>query len=275
VFPCEWVDNHMVAAWWEDENKPVILDATSLYNRFNEIPAFIQGKECMIAKNDTDFLLYSIPVADPEANLFKDSVSMYLKNNILYGTGKLSLTGEQRVNYKEAFNSTYKIHFNKIIADEKIKASNKFIVDSVTVNPDDDFNSPLVVDYSFSLPDYVSMNGNDIYLNMNIDRFLQEVHINENRTIPVESDFKGSFKLICTFTIPEGYRIEKLPEVKTHKAGPVEFTQEYELSGKVLVLRTSLLVNTLIIENENLEFLKKSLKIINSNYLKTIKLTKI
>jgi transglutaminase-like putative cysteine protease len=62
--------NHMIAVWWDDNNNPVVLDGTTLHHRLEDIPSFIQGKECLIDKGPDSYRIYTIPVASPAKIIF-------------------------------------------------------------------------------------------------------------------------------------------------------------------------------------------------------------
>jgi transglutaminase-like putative cysteine protease len=95
-YPMVGSANHLIAIWWDENKRPVPLDGTSRHLSINDVPAFIQGKECLIVKGENDCLVYKIPVDVPESNIKLDTLNLKIDKTRLYGKGLVVLKGEEK-----------------------------------------------------------------------------------------------------------------------------------------------------------------------------------
>ena len=73
------------------------------------------------------------------------------------------------------------------------------------------------VNYSFEVRDYIKQNGQELYLNLNLDRILSENKIDDSRKNPIELDFKKRF--ICEFYLDLGkHQVKYLPAGKSDQS---------------------------------------------------------
>ena len=62
---------------------------------------------------------------------------------------------------------------------------------------------PFTVRYSFVFPDFATRNKNT-YVSLNLDRYLHQTTLNDNRDIPVESEMTLEYRFYCKMRVPEG-----------------------------------------------------------------------
>ena len=130
-FATEFNFNHMIAVWWDDNDNPVILDGTTHYNRLEDIPSSVQGKDCLIEKGPGNYKVYTIPVASPLKNTVYDSLTVELKGDTLVGNGISIISGELRSYMLDSFEGKDLADLPAIVNKLMPKASNKFIIKSV------------------------------------------------------------------------------------------------------------------------------------------------
>lgn len=272
-FPSIVNSDHMIAAWWDGEH-PVLLDGTTFSHRMEDVPAFIQGKECVIEKGKDDFMVYRIPVAPPVSNLVVDSVFVQIQGDTLTGTGKLYLRGENRAQMIGLFEGKDTSLYNKILQANLPKASNKHMITGVRMPgvPADD--APFVIGYSFTLPDYLTRVQHNDYVCLSLDRFLQEMIINRDRKIPLESPMTVEYTTVCQLQLPTGYGLKKLPENASYSHSLFGFSETYSQTGNRVELRSNITIDFQVIDGPVLNEFHDMLSLLNRSYLKSLPLAK-
>jgi hypothetical protein len=274
-FPAMANSNHMIAIWWDENNKPLPLDGTTLFHSLHDIPASIQGKQCIIAKGPDDFVLYEIPVSLPEDNISIDSVWMSFENGLLKGNGVASFTGELKTDLLASFegvdSTKYKNLLNRLIP----MASNKFTYTAAAVSDLQKLDQPLTVAYNFELPDYITSNNGSIYVNLNIERYLSDIQLKADRWIPVDIETPFIHRFISVLKIPENTVVGNLPETSSYSNSKFSFNQEYTRTGNSILLSTEIMANfQLLTSVDEIKQFREMLGLLNKSFVKSIVLTK-
>jgi transglutaminase-like putative cysteine protease len=274
VFPSINNSNHMIAVWWDENNNPVLLDGTTLFHALGQVPSSIQGKQCIIEKGAGDFMLYNIPVATPDQNVTSDTVWIKVENGILKGKGAAFFTGESKPLLLALFERSDSSQYKNILYKHLPKASNK--CNYTAVHPSDlrNIEQPLRVAYNFELPDYITANGNSVYLNMNVERFLGDVQVKADRWLPLEFDEPGIHRYVCILEIPANTVAGSLPESTSFKNPDFSFSQQYSQQGNTIMLCSEIINNGLLVEGEQILPFANMLAKLNKAYKKSIVLTK-
>jgi transglutaminase-like putative cysteine protease len=273
-FPSVMVDNHMIAAYWDKTGKPHLLDGTSHNHPIDVTPSFIQGKQCLIDRGPDKYVLYDIPVSSPEENTIIDSVFMHLSNDTLTGNGQAYFTGEPKVDMIDRFDGADAKRFKNIVMAVLPKGSNKLNVDSVRLSDINKVDDTLRVGYKFNLPNYISFRNNNIYVNLNLDKTLQDINIKPERIQPIEREYTVLKKIVCVFQIPEGYEIQKVPEETKYQNDKYSFTLKYQLIGSKIVLSKNIRINVLLLCKEDFPSFTEMIGILNKSYIQTLVLRK-
>ena len=266
--------NHMIAVWWDDSNNPIILDGTTHHNSLEDIPSSIQGKECLIENGPDNYKVYRIPVASPEKNIIYDSLTVELKGDTLAGNGISIINGELRSYMLDCFEGKKLSELPEIVNKLMPKASNKFIIKSVNPVAITDTDASIKYGYKFLLPDYLTNNRNVTYLNLNLDRYLSETNLKEDRWIPVELNYTKKHIFICNFKIPDGYEVRDIPKNSFFESKLFGYSHSYRISGRNIIVKTVVTLNFQVIENNELAQFLEMLSQLNINYIKSIPLYK-
>ncbi len=274
-FPAVSNSNHMVAIWWDEQNKPVILDGTTLFHNLGEIPSTIQGKQCIIEKGPDDFQVYDIPLSLPAENITADTVWINLSNGVLNGRGISSFTGEYKANTLARFEGVDSTKYVNLLNTLIPKASNKCKYTEAKVSDLHNLDQPVTVAYNFEIPDYITSNSGSSYINMNIERYLNDVQIKPDRWIPIEIETPTIHRFVCILQIPEKTTVSSLPEISLFKQSGFSFSQEYSRKGDTIILSSEITVDGRIIEGKEIDHFREMLFELNKAYKKSIVLTKI
>lgn len=265
------VDNHMVAVWWSEPKTPSILDATTHKHSFTHTPAQIQGKECLIALDSTNYFLYKIPLDPPETNAITDSLWVQWADGKINGKGKRVCVGENRARLLTLFSNADSLKYHLILENTLPVVHNKLKISSVHVSNLNNVDSTFVVDYQFSIPDYYIRKGNEDYLNLNVLRYLSGYKLKTDRKVPVSNDYKHLYKSVIILDMPDSkYAITDMPGT-TEFGGPnFGFTQTYNTHTNQVVLTTQLKLDFFLLEGNAISNFVEMLNVLQKTYLKTI-----
>jgi len=271
-FPSVSCFNHMVAAWW-NKDKPVILDGTSRHNKPEDIPAAIQGQECMIETGYGQFEIYKIPVLEANQNIRIDSIRLSLDHDLLKGHGNSIITGQAKTDITDYLEGMDKekqmMYWSQAIA----SASDKLLLTDIRTSDLNDLNNPLKVSWAFQLPDYITHLNNQIYVNMNIERILSQINVKADRIFPIEIEYKREHHFVCQLAIPDQMQADYLPAPIVFDHPLFGFSQRYEQSGQTITMKMAIQIHTLLIEGKDISAFREMLGTIKKAHRQTINLS--
>lgn len=244
--PSSIVDNHMIATWFY-KGKTYFLDATGQYTPLGLPTSMIQGKECLVSENDSTFQIVNVPVMPRERNTMIDSVNIRLENGQVVGTGLVTFTG-----YAKVFNSYRLIKSTQKHVDDYVnklleKGNNKFKISSYEINHVDDLSVPTTLSYDFTINDYYRQIGDNIYINPVLDKTMTDALI-ENRTVPVENEYKYIGQSIVQVQIPEGYKVEEIPKDSSAETNFFNYSISYHVGTNTITVKKEFSENYLLLE---------------------------
>ncbi len=267
-YPVVSTANHLIAIWWDENKKPVILDGTSQYLGIDEIPSFIQGKECLIVKDSSTFIVYKIPIDAPAKNQTIDTLRLQIQGTNLYGSGVLMAKGDERVELMYELEGKDIKQKTELVSSVLGFAGNKMEISDCTWFSNG--NNPIIARYKIALPDYCVASGKLIYVNLNLHQHLSTLDVKSDRTIPVESENTYQNQTTTTLTVPEGYSVVQLPEKSSYSHPKFGFSLTYRIEKNTIVRNTSLSVGFLLLEGEEMSAFREMIQLLKQAYRKTI-----
>ena len=94
---------------------------------------------------------------------------------------------------------------------------------------------------------------------MNMDKGLGLETLNKTRKIPLGFTNKTKKQDITILKIPDGYKIEQLPEDVKYENEIAGFSCHYELKGDKVILSSDFYINTLLLEEKDFDKYNKVL----------------
>jgi hypothetical protein len=241
------VDNHMITHV-NINGIDYFLDATHNNLPFNLPSPFTQGKECLVYYSPTEYKVMTIPEVTPKQNLIIDSVNINIEGRDLIGNGIAELHGYRKMYFIDRQREKTYDYLKSYSRGYLKKGSNKFVVDTVWFSQTQNPNEPMFVHYSFRIPDYLIQNGNEFYLNPNLDKIDAPSKLQGERKLPYEFKFNYQIDYIFNFELPNNLQVNYLPEGDEIDAGIMSFTRKIELNNQNLHLQNTLIHNTLMVE---------------------------
>ncbi len=269
TLPSLAVDNHCISTVYLG-GKEYFLDGTEKYIPFGEYAWRIQGKEVLIGKGEK-YEVKKVPVLDKDKNKILTQTSFQLKDSMLKGHVKVTLTGEQRTNFHQ--------YYHDLPSDDKKKMISRFlefgnknlVVSNVKTSDLNNREIPVVVEGDIDLSNYVITEDKEIYVG--IDFFPEDLRgyiPDKNRQQDYELHSSYVSQDETELVLPAGYKIASLPAPINEKATDYEVNGSYAGKDNKVIFKKTLSFNTGRIRKQDFENWKsfaKKLKDFNSNLI--------
>jgi hypothetical protein len=274
MVPTPMSDNHMIACV-ELDGKYVFLDATSSELPFDYPSQFIQGKEALIYKGASAFDIHKVPAVEASANQNKEVFEIILEDEMIKGKGTSYLSGYHAEYYAQRIHTTKEAKEKKKFFESlTYKGNNKYALKSY--ENDTSYADKASVEYSFELPNYYYNDGDNIFLNLNLERPFADADLEEDRKLPLEHSYRSNIVRALTFKIPEGYELEYLPENALYEHEFFDYSIQYkQLNEKEVTYELNLTTNFLQLQPEDFEAWNAMIKSLKSDYSESLLLKKI
>ena len=271
--PSSIVDNHMIAIYVE-YGKYYYLDATNPYHDLRYPTGFIQGKEALIRVDKQNFKIINIPEVEPEVNAITDSLIITIDNNKLIGRGRAVLCGYVHSTIMRLLQDKKELKDQRKFLNNYLeKGNNKFTIDKFSINEKD---YKINIDYDFNIEGYVTTNADNIYINLNLSNvYVNLKQLKEDRIQDLSLDYKTLNTSKYYFKIPEGYKINYLPENKSFKNDNFSYDIHYELRGETIEYSLVMKINTLLVKKDMFNDWNAMLKQVNSDDKDVVVLKKL
>lgn len=271
--PSPIATNHMICTYIQD-GKKYFLDATGKDAPFAFFTSMIQGKEGLIGMGPGKFEVATVPEMPMDKNVLSDTTYIKLVNTHIEGHGIAHATGYQKIIIGEGIQNMDKKERYDYMVSLLQKGNNKFNVDSLDYQNLDDRNKDLGIRYKFSLDDYAEANGNELYINMALDKVYMNQLIAQDRVAPREKEFKSIQTSVNILQIPAGYKVSYLPQNSSYKSDKFGFNIQYIVKDNTIVNEKSVYVNTLMIEPKDFNDWNNMIKKLSRAYNETVTLVK-
>lgn len=246
--PLPITDNHMICAAKID-NEWIFLDATDPHCIFGYPTSMIQDKQALVSSGPDKYELVKVPIIAPEKNNITDSTFLSIQNNTLKGNCSVRYTGyfgsDLYNNLQQNKEDDERVYVRRRMS----KGSNKFIMNDYKINYTDPAKREAVISSNFDIPDYVKTIGDEIYINLNLERLLYGAVIDTaKRKAPVETEFMYTIKQVHVLDIPAGYTVNYLPKNTSLSNSFTSLRIEYEQRPGKVIATQYYTVNNLYIQ---------------------------
>ena len=266
--PAPGCDNHMIAAYERKEDDWVFLDATGTYTAYGYPSAFIQEKEVLVHKQKNDFEVVKVGIVPAHRNKIQDHVSMSLDNNTIKGDGEVSFTGYLLSNLKYKVIGVDSVRRKNTLKAYLEKGSNKFFFDLKKTNLEAlDSGS---VTYSITLKDYVKKNGDEYYINLNLDKILSQEKIDKTRKNAIEHEYYSVYDNTFELDLKNRFDITYLPKNRSDEDELFKYEISYELNEQKIIYHQRIEIKHLILEKVNFPKWNSLVKSLNKAYKEVV-----
>lgn len=265
------VDNHMICTVLQN-GKKIYLDGTEKFSSLGNYAERIQNKQVMIENGHT-FIIDRVPSNTAEANKETFKAKLVVDKDKLTGTCNRTYTGESRSQFLNIYNS--------FESDKKAEALQYYLAKNDKNNKVKDIKSSdlknrdtkLTIDYTLESSNRVSEFDDEIYINIEFMNEYKSFTFKERET-DYELDYKTLYDSEITITLPDGYKLDKLPKNLSLKNEDYDIEVSFSLKEKELVYRKIFTFKNAIIKKEQQESWNAAHKKLTDLYNSSITLSK-
>lgn len=248
--PTPAVDNHMILSYVNNGNT-YYLDATGRFIPLELPSSFIQGKEALVGFGPGEYRIERVPVIPARVNAVIEKNKIELKEGVLSGVTNTRITGYNRMELfsdLEGLSSQTKLKefYNNFFR----KGSNKFLISEFSEENKFDYSNEYKLSYNFDIDNYGNELGDEIYLNLNLNRELSKYRIKESRKTDIEMRYQHYFSYSTELRIPEGYALEFLPKSQELSNEYITSNIGYSHEGDKVIYTHEVAINYLNLDKQ-------------------------
>jgi hypothetical protein len=248
--PTPLADNHMIASLVLD-GEVLFLDATDDRLAFGYPSSFIQGKQAMIGMGD-EFELVTVPEMPSKVNLVQEVSQIVIDGLEVRGTATTIWNGYPAFEIRSKLANVREDGIGRFLSGILELGNNKFSVSNQVISGQYDRNAPMSIQFEFSIPSYVRRVGDQIYLNMQLDRRLQQAQVDvSKRKRDREFEYRSEHVHKVSVDIPAGYQVANLPESISVEENEFGFSIEYRVENQKIIMERDIRIDLLLLPKES------------------------
>jgi len=267
--PSLCVDNHCISTVIIG-GKEYYLDGTEKYIPFGDYAWRIQGKEVLIGKGDK-YDVKKVPVLDKDISKIFTQTNFQLKDNVLTGHVKVTLTGEERTRFHQYYHDLPNDDKKKLVQ-RFLEFGNKNLVASNVKTSDlGNRENPVTIEGDIDLSNYIITEDKEVYAGIDFfPKDLSGIIPDKNRQQDYALHAAYVMEDETELVLPAGYKVISLPAAINEKANDYEVTGSYTSKDNKVIFKKTLAFNTGRIRKadfDNWKAFAKKLKDFNSNLI--------
>ncbi len=271
-FPSSFCDNHMITTY-KYEGKPYFLDATNNFLPMGEVASFTMGKEVFLSIDEKTYEVLQMEIPDASATPMTDSTFIRIDGRKILGEAHTLFDGYYQQWLQPAI-MAFKDEPIKAIESFTEKGNNSYKVTQGTISNTSDRDKPCVLNYEFSVDNYVTSVDNEIYINMVLEKAISEGELKKDRVTPYSFEQKTADRYTVVLEIPKGYTVTSLPKDKSYASDIVNFSIKYRTEGTKVYMDLVLDINTIMLEPTDFATWNAYINTSKSAMLQSLVLTK-
>ena len=271
--PTPVVDNHMILSY-ENNGKTYYLDATGRYIKFGMPTSFIQGKEALVGYGK-DFKIKTVPIIAAKENAIIDVTNIKIENGKVIGSSKTTISGYPKIDIfhtLETGDSETKL--KKFYKNVFGKGNNTFQINNFKETNKYHYDNDFIVDYDFEIKNYAKNLGDEIYINLNFNKEISFYKTDKNRENAIEYEYQKYYKYTTILEIPEGYKVDYVPESITVSNDLLISKITYQVKENEVIYNHEIELNFLVLSTEQQKEVNKEIQKIERNYKEIVVLKK-
>ncbi len=272
--PLPSVDNHMVAVRFQNDSL-IVLDGTFKYLDYGVYPFHLQGKEVLVGMGPDKFKVCHIPFTSDDYSSVTDSAFIHISEQKVYGKAKVFYKGFNKMELAYTMDGVKLDKYINTYSRIFDKGNNKFkVIDQSSKNI---FKSDTIAEvvYDFEIEDYYKQVGDEIYINLNVDKPYANLIVDTTGVIsPVTNDFYYTEKYVTCLSVPSGYTVTYVPEDDSYSNNLFGYTIHYSVDGNQVSVEKKLTSRFFVLLKDNLDEWNEMIRSLNKNYRNTLVLTK-
>ncbi|MCD6013350.1 MAG: hypothetical protein K0Q79_3212 [Flavipsychrobacter sp.] len=272
--PLSCISDHMIAVV-KLGDEWVFMDGTHSSIPFGYNPAFIQGKEAMIAIDENNYEIVTIPVTPASKNVTIDSTYLTLDGKKIAGSLNRQYKGYYawELGMWLAGNRDQEDR-RKMVRSLTSRGASNYDMKKYTINAGKDGDKDVSVDADFVVDDYVQYAGKECIVNMNMLRTGMGRIDTKDRNVANYFKNTGKYKEVVVMNIPKGYKLKYLPQPAKGSLGDQwKYSVSYKADKNSITLTKEYELNTLAIATDKFADNNKLVDELKKVYRESIVLT--
>ena len=272
VFPTLKGFNYLISAV-EVAGNTYLLDATDPFTAFGELPSRARnwlGRR-LLDKETSDW----VSLIPKEFSHNTTSLSFKLEDDMmLKGKNTQLLDGFHAKSYRDSYFKLNEENYIQLLEKDK----GDIIISNLETENDKVLGENIKQSYEFTLKDGVQIIGDKIYIKPLL--FMAETESPfkaSERSLPIFFDFPSQTEKVVNFIIPEGYKVESVPEniLLELNAGAGKYKFTTLQNGSFLRIQSALDIQTIVYAPSDYESLKNFFSLMGEKQAEVIVLTRI
>lgn len=272
--PTNATDNHMIALA-EVDGKNLFLDATGRYIPLGYPTPMIQEKEGLVGRGKDKFEIKKIASVPMEKNGVYDTTYISVDGDILKGKATTVYTGFSKYDITSRLAYYGKKELKEKFDDILERGNNKCHIDEANWSGLMNRDSNLITNYSFTIPQYAYKNGDELYVNMYLDKPLKTAYVDTAiKKLDIEYEYKYMYTTNTVLNVPDGYTVTSLPTAASFKGKDYGYEVQFTKEKNKIVLHEKVYTDALILYHKDFDDWNKMVKSIQEAYRQTVVLKK-
>jgi transglutaminase-like putative cysteine protease len=273
--PTNATDNHMIALAEVDGEK-LFLDATGKYIPLGLPTPMIQGKEALVGRGKDKFEIMKIDLVSKEKNAVNDTTWLTLDGDVLKGKATTVYKGFSKYSVTSRLAHYSKKELREKMDDILERGNNKCRIDDATWSGLMHRDSNFITNYSFSIPQYAYKNGDEVYVNMYLDKPLKSGYIDTSmKKLDMEYEYKYLYTTQTVLNVPDGYTVVSVPNDAAYKGKEYGFETKFVKEKNKVILKQSTYADALVLYRKDFQDWNKMVKSLQEAYRQTVVLKKV
>lgn len=206
------------------DGKRYIADATEVFAKNDRIPVrCINDKGLLVSSGKVEW----VPLQSDAPSELKTTISMSLSGVTLNSTVEVEANEYFALHDRNKYDDTKKLS-------EKLSKEGYNTPDSaITVKNQSNINEPYI--YRFTSSNNVEMVSNKLYIQPFLSEVISDNPLKQNgRTYPIDMTYAKKFVFSTTIAIPDGYKVDYLPENLKYIGDIVDYDYRITSSDKAI-----------------------------------------
>ncbi|MES2812459.1 MAG: transglutaminase domain-containing protein [Bacteroidota bacterium] len=271
--PTQMVDDHMIATY-QNNGVSYFLDGTSKETPFGYPTSFIQGKQSLLHKSKEDYELVMVPIVAPEKNRITGDINIQIAGDKLVGKSTATFSGFMRENFLAYLRDLSGFDKTNFMKSQLQLGNNKFFLGKYDIRNQENRDKELAIDYEFNIENYIVSAGDEIYVNLFLNKFDELKTLNAKREVDYHIENKSNYNQTIKLSIPKGYSVSYLPKNDKFEDENFEFSIAYDKKIDVVELKIDIKIKFLALKKEKAEVWNNFINRLKENTTETIALIK-
>jgi hypothetical protein len=205
------------------------------------------------------FLVDTVPVVQANYNFVLDTVVVTIDQGKLNGKGRLTLAGYFDNDLRHALSGARDEEQKRAqVKSLSSKGNNKYKLNQYKIERGVT-NSHY--DYSFEIESYLVENGDELYINLNLDKIYESFkELNKDRKLSIEDDFHKVYKFKFRLMLPPHYKLDFMPKNSSFHHDQFGYEVSYSAHPEFIDYELNIRKEFLILDAEHFEAFNQMFK---------------